>query len=161
MITKKIMGVVAGGMVLLVGLIKTWPLVLEPNLSGSLRVYSKYIMGEQAEVSDLLGPVDFSCAVGPFDSYRDARFSQLLTEGQIVAAEGIFKEQNRNRLGDTQFFLVGFRSEKVVAIYASNFFSNFKSLDKKSSVPNCVGGNGLIFPEKFNSVIAIKLQERK
>lgn len=157
MITKKILGVVAGGMLLLVGLIKTWPLVLEPNLSGSLRVYAKYIMGEQAGVSDLLGPVDFACAVGPYDSYRDARFSQLLTEGQIVAAEGILKEQNRDRLGDTQFFLVGFRSEKVVAIYASNF----KSLDKKSSVPNCVGGNGFIFPEKFNSVIAIKLQERK
>ena len=157
MITKKILGVVAGGMLLLVGLIKTWPLVLEPNLSASLRVYSKYIMGEQAEVSDLLGPVDFACAVGPYDSYRDARFSQLLTEGQIVAAEGILKEQNRDRLGDTQFFLVGFRSEKVVAIYASNF----KSLDKKSSVPNCVGGNGFIFPQKFNSVIAIKLQERK
>ena len=104
MITKKILGVVAGGMLLLVGLIKTWPLVLEPNLSGSLRVYSKYIMGEQAEVSDLLGPVDFACAVGPYDSYRDARFSQLLTEGQIVAAEGILKEQNRDRLGDTQFF---------------------------------------------------------
>lgn len=157
MITKKILGVVAGGMLLLVGLIKTWPLVLEPNLSGSLRVYAKYIMGEQAGVSDLLGPVDFACAVGPYDSYRDARFSQLLTEGQIVAAEGILKEQNRDRLGDTQFFLVGFRSEKVVAIYASNF----KSLDKKSSVPNCVGGNGFIFPQKFNSVIAIKLQERK
>lgn len=159
-LSGKIQGVIVGGSILLIGLIKTWPLPLEPNVLDSLKIYSIYIVGGHARISDLLGSVDVACAVGPFDSFRDARFSKVLTEGQIVAAEDALTKQNKISLGDNQFFLVGLRGTTVAAIYASNFFSNLKSLEKeKSTALDCVGGGGLISPEKFNKIISIKLKE--
>lgn len=148
------------GGVFLVGLIKTWPIPLDPRLLDSLKLYSKYVVGGQTRVSDLLGAVDIACAVGPYDSYLDARFSKMLIDKQIVAAEDALNKQNKTSHGDNRFFLVGLRGEKVESIYLSNFFSNLPTMNKKSTAAlNCVGGDGFISPEKFRETIVIKLNK--
>lgn len=148
------------GVGFLAGLMKTWPLPLEPNLLASIDIYSMYIAGAQTNISDVLGSVDIACAIGPYDSYRDLRFSKFLTEKQIAAAEEALEKRKEVSLGDDQFFAVGFRREAVVSVYISNFFSNFQSLDKESSTAlSCVSGRGFLSPEKANTVIAIKLKE--
>ena len=158
--SRKTQGVLIGLVIFLIGIIKTWPLPLEPNVLNSLKIYSTYVFGGQARISDLLGSVDIACAVGPFDSFRDERFSKILTEEQIVAAENALAKQNKISLGDNQLFVVGLRDARVAAIYASNFFSNLKTLDRATSTTvDCVGGSGFISPEKFNNVISIKLKE--
>lgn len=159
-ISRKRQGFIIGTVIILIGLIKTWPLPLEPNVPNSLKVYSAYVFGGQTRISELLGPVDVACAVGPFDSFRDARFSKILTEEQIVAAENALAKQNKISLGDNQLFIVGLRGATVAAIYASNFFSNLKTLDKGTlATLDCVGGGGFISPEKFSKVVSIKLKE--
>ncbi len=156
-VRRKIQVATVGGLLLVIGLIKTWPLPLEPNFVDSLKIYSKYILKGQTRISDLLGAVDMACAVGPYDSY-DARFSKMLTAQQMIAANDMLNKQNEVSSGDNRFFLVGLRGEKVESIYVSNFFSNLPTIDKKSSAAlSCVGGNGLIFPEKFRETIVIKL----
>lgn len=157
--SKKIWGVVIGG-VFLMGLIKTWPLPLDLQVLDSLKLYSKYIVGGRAKISDLLGSVDIACAVGPYDSY-DARFSKMLTAKQMVAANDALNKRNKISSGDNRFFLVGLRGEKVESIYTSNFFANFPTIDNNSSTAlNCVGGDGFISPEKFNETVVIKLTKR-
>ena len=156
---RKRLGVVVGVVIILIGLIKTWPLPIEPNLLNSTKVYSAYVFGGQTRISDLLGSVDIACAIGPYGSFRDTRFSKVLTEEQIVAAENALVKQNKISLGDNQLFIVGLRGAKVEAIYVSNVFTNLKNLDKESDTLDCVGGGGFLLPEKFNNVISIKLKE--
>jgi hypothetical protein len=156
--SKKMWGAIAAGVIFLLALIKTWPLPLEPNVSDSLKLYAKYLMGEPTRISDLLGTVDLACAVGPYDSYRDARFAGLLTEGQIVAAQAALEKRNLVSSGDNRFFLVGFRGEAVAATYVSNLFNNLHGLHKKPATSlDCASGDGLVLAEKSGDIIAIKL----
>jgi hypothetical protein len=160
--TRIIQAAIVGSVILLIVLIKTWPLPLEPNVLGSLKIYSAYILRKQVRISDLLGSVDVACAVGPFDSFRDSRFLMMITEQQIDAAENALAKQNEISLGDNQFFLVGLRGSKVAAIYVSNLFLSLKPLEKETStVLNCVSGGGFIIPipERFGNGISIKLKE--
>jgi hypothetical protein len=146
-----------GGYVLSIGLIFTWPLSVERQFFDSLKIYHKYIFGGKVRVSDLLGTVDIACAVGPYESY-DSRFSKFLTEKQIFSANTALNIRNEISSGDNRFFLVGFRGETVSSTYTSNFFSNLQTTSKNSYAElNCISGDGFIFPEKLNGVIAIRM----
>jgi hypothetical protein len=158
--SRKIQGVIAGGAIIFIGLIETWPLPFEPNILNSLKIYSNYVFGGQVRVSDLLGSVDIACAVGPYDSFRDKRFSKILSEEQIVAADNALYKMNLNHGGYRQFLMVGLRGTTVSEVYASNLFKNLKSLDKiKSTRLDCVGGDGFVSPEEFGTIIAIELNQ--
>ena len=154
---RKIKLIAIVGLLLLISLIKIWPLPLEPQIQNSLKLYANYILGERTKISDLLGPIDVACAIGPYDSF-DSRFSEMLTAQQMIVANEILNKQNQISSGDNRFFLVGFRGEMIMSIYVSNFFTNFSTLNKNLPIAlNCIDGDGFVSPEKLNEVPIIKL----
>lgn len=117
-------------------------------------------MGGKTRVSDLLGPVDIACVVGPYDSFFNAKFSRMLTSQQMVAANDILNKRNEISLGSNKFFLVGLRSEMVASTYISNFFSDLSTVNENSPTTLiCVDGDGFVSPEKFNEIAVLKLMK--
>lgn len=153
-ITIAAIGVLALAIILFM---KLWPILLDSHPLISLRLYIGYLTEEKVQISNLFNKADVICAIGPYDSFRDARFGNQLNPMQVESAEKILAKQNEKSFGNNRFFMVGLKGNEVSFVYDSKFFSNMATLKHLKNALNCVTENGAVIAKKSGNTIAIEL----
>ena len=131
---------------LVTGLLITasWPLMLEPGVSDSLKLSLHNVRGQPVPLSDLLGPVDLVCATGPYDSYAHPRFAGRLTKGEAALADGARVSHDPDAHGARNVFLVGLRDGAIVSRYGSSMFHNLPTREPHAGAADCAVGTGTL-----------------
>jgi len=139
----------------------TWPLVVEPDLSASVRLYRHALTRTPIQLSSLLGPIDKACAMGPYDSFRHPRFSAQLTPAQSQSGEAVLQHLNQTSFGDNRYVLIGWRGNQVAAVYVSHLFSKPNPKRSPQTAPrDCINGLGSLVPRNDGNMTTIEFNDQ-
>lgn len=144
-------------LILIILAIGFWPIYLDSHPKISLRIYAGYLTREKIKISSLFKEAKIVCAIGPYDSFNDARFRVQLNQEQIISAEKILVKKNEKSLGGNNFFLIGLNNDQAIYFYDSKFFINMVKKQPSENAPDCITSQGVIYAEKIGNTIAIRL----
>lgn len=145
----------------LLGTVWTWPLVLEPDLSDSLRLYRHALTRTPIQLSSLLGSIDIACAIGPYDSFKHPRFSAQLSPAQSNSGEAALQRLNQTSFGDNRYVLIGWRGNQVSKVYVSHLFSKTTSnRSNQTAQRDCINGLGSVIPRNDGNMTTIEFTDQ-